>query len=600
MKSMWAIRRSTRRLNNVRRGILRRLIAVIALCALARPALAGIDIEFAGTTPVLEKNILEFLSLSRYANRDDLTEETVARLERRIPAEVRRALEPLGYYAATATYTSAHEGKNWKVKIDVEPGRAVRVSEVNIEIIGDGQNDRALAGIVERGDLHPGSRLDHGVYEGVKGELLRTASNQGYLDAKLTAHEIVVDVENRRAAITLALETGARYRFGKIEVEQPVLKEEAARRLLRMQEGDPYSVDVLLESQYILDDSQYFTNVELEPGIPDREAHIVPLTVRAQRNKRNLYAPSVGYATDTRVRGKLIWDNRYINKNGHRSQVELIASSVVQEATARYIIPVMDLALEKFEVSLGGKKEELGDVISKKVELGFGLTQALGTWQRVSFVRFSKEYNDYLNDDTVQTLPAQTFLIIPGISFTTLPPSLLERNPRRYTVSAELTGSPETLGSDATFLQLRLQAERVFDLSRLWHLRLRGQTGVTWTDNFDSVPASHRFFAGGDNSIRGFGLNELSPVVNNVRVGGRHLVMGSVEVERDLPRNFGAAIFYDAGNAFDHFSDKIEYSAGIGARYRLAGVASVGVDVAQALSQSGRSPRLHLRLTTLF
>jgi len=183
---------------------------------------------------------------------------------------------------------------------------------------------------------------------------------------------------------------------------------------------------------------------------------------------------------------------------------------------------------------------------------------------------------------------------------TPLPPSLFERAPRRYFLAAELTGSPETLGSDATFLQLRVQTERVFDLAKRLHLRLRGQAGVTWSDNFDTLPASQRFFAGGDNSVRGFGLNELSPMINGVRVGGRHLLVGSAELERDLPKNFGAAVFYDIGNAFDNFGDKLEYSAGVGARYRIAGVASVGVDVAQALSQSGRTPRIHLRLTTLF
>jgi translocation and assembly module TamA len=593
---MWAIHRSIRRPNNVRStGLLSRTVLVVALSVLARQACAGIEIEIGGVAPVLENNIREFLSLSRYAKRDDLTEETVARLQRRIPGEVQRALEPLGYYAAAATFSSTFDGKNWKVHIEVDPGRAVRVAESSIKILGEGQNDRALAAIVERDDLHPGSRLDHGVYESVKAELLRVASNEGYLDAKLTEHEIVVDVENRRATITLAVETGARYHFGKIDMQQPVLKDSFARRLLRMHEGDPYSLDLLLESQYMLDDSQYFTNVELDPGLPDPETHDVPLTVRAQKNKRNLYAPSIGYGTDTRFRGKLVWDNRYLNQSGHRSQVELIASSVGQEATAKYIIPVMDIALEKFEASVSVKREELGDVLSRRGEIAFGLTQALGSWQRVSFLRFSDEINE--GDPS---LPERTFLIIPGMSYSTLPPSLLVRNPRRYSLFAELTGSPKTLRSDATFLQLHVQTERVFDLSRLWHLRVRGEMGVTWSDDFDTVPASHRFFAGGDNSIRGFGLNELSPVVNNQRVGGQYLVMGSVEFERDLPKSFAAVVFSDVGNAFDHFTDPLEYSVGIGGRFRIAGVASIGVDVAQALSRSDWSPHLHLRLTTLF
>ncbi len=579
------------------RGVatVRQTFVFFALLAIAYPTYAGINIEIAGVTPVLEKNIREFLSLTRYAGRDDLTAEIVARLEQRIPAEVRHALEPLGYYSATAKYTAAQGGQQWNIHIDVDPGRAVRISSTTIDIVGEGKADRALTTIVERGDLHPGGRLDHGVYESVKGELLRVASNSGYLDAKLTKHDVVVDTENRRATIAIALQTGVRYRFGKIDIEQPVLKETTARRLLRMREGDPYSLDALLESQYVLDDSQYFTDVELEPGVPNRETHEVPLAVRAKKNKRNLYAPSVGYGTDTRARGKLVWDNRYVNDRGHRSQVELIASSVGQEANAKYIIPVRDVALEKFEIGLSGKKQKLGDVLSRSTGLSFGFTQALGTWQRVAFLQLSNE-----TDEGDPSLPARTFLIIPGISLSTLPPSLLETKPRRYSVIAELSGSPSTLGSDATFLRLHVQSERVFDLARLWHLRLRGEIGAIWTDNFSTVPVSHRFFAGGDNSVRGFGLNELSPIVNNIRVGGQDLLMGSVEVERDLPANFGAAVFYDIGNAFNKFGDRLEYSVGVGIRYRIAGVASLGVDVAQALSLPGRSPRLHLRLTTIF
>ena len=120
------------------------------------------------------------------------------------------------------------------------------------------------------------------------------------------------------------------------------------------------------------------------------------------------------------------------------------------------------------------------------------------------------------------------------------------------------------------------------------------------------MPASYRFFAGGDNSVRGFGLNELSPVnAEGARVGGQYLLFGSVEVERDLPKifgvdNLGVAAFFDSGNAFDSFSDfKIEYSVGVGLRYRLVGVASIGVDIAQALSRSDASPRFHLSLNTL-
>lgn len=579
-----------------------------ALLSFAPLARAGIAIEISGVEPQLEKNVRAFLSMTRYETRDDVSEEVMSRLQRRIPTEVRTALEPLGFYSATATYSAAQQSNakhivQWKVQIAIDPGRAVRLSEVIVQVHGPGAMDQTLQGIIAREDLHPGARLDHGVYESVKAELLRMAINQGYLDAKLIHNELLVDPNERRATVDLQLETGEQYRFGSIAIQQPVIKDWAARRLLRMQTGDAYSLDRLLETQYVFDDSQYFRGVEIEPGEPDRETHTVPLIIRADKNRRNRYAISGGYGTDTRLRGKLTWDNRFVNDNGHRLQVELLGSAISQEATTKYVIPVMDIALEKLEFSLSGKKEELGDSISRRAEFSAGLTQALGSWQRVLFVRLSRETNEVSADTPITeetSVPEKTFLIIPGISFATLPPSLLDRAPRRYSLYTELTGSPQTLGSDATFLQLRLQGERVFDLKPRWHLRLRGQAGITWSTDFDTLPVSHRFFAGGDNSVRGYGLNEISPTVGNARVGGRYLAVGSVEVERDLPKNFGVAVFADAGNAFDNLDDPFKYSTGIGGRYRLGGVASIGIDVAQSLSESGRSPHWHLRLTTLF
>ena len=86
-------------------------------------------------------------------------------------------------------------------------------------------------------------------------------------------------------------------------------------------------------------------------------------------------------------------------------------------------------------------------------------------------------------------------------------------------------------------------------------------------------------------------------VIEMKAVGGRHLAVGSVEFVRDLPWwNLAAATFFDFGNAFDHFGDRVEYAPGVGVRYRLP-VVSLGLDVAKPLSRSG-NPRLHLNIST--
>ena len=561
---------------------------------------AKIEIEIPEVTPDVANNVRAFLSLSRYADRTDITPEVMGRLQRRIVAETRRALEPLGYYEPQVTYDTVNTEQDWKVTVHVIPGRPVRLSEVTINVTGPGEHERALQEIIDSRALKPGLRLNHGMYEGVKGALLRAAKNEGYLDAKLTRNDLVIDRQARRATAAIEVTTGERYRYGAITTHQDVITDDAMRRLLRMREGDPYTLDSLLRTQYVLDDSQYFKGVDIDSGDPDRDVLAVPVTIRAEANRRHRCGASIGYATDTRARGKFTWEDRRVNQSGHRAKVDLIGSSVLSEISGRYAIPVMDVALEKLEFSTSASREELGDTLSRRAEIGAGLTQVLGRWQRVMFVTFSEEETTLPATATEPVTRNSAFLIIPGISFSTLPSYVIGGKPRPYNIYAELRGSPSTFGSDSSFLQFRTQMERIYRFSERWSFRGRVELGASWVDDFSELPASQRFFAGGDRSVRGFGLNELSPTDSEGnQIGGRHLLTGTVEVERSLPKNFGVAAFFDFGNAFDHFTDPLEYSAGLGVRWHVA-VASLGVDVAQALSESGHNPRLHIYISTLF
>ncbi|MGD9841322.1 MAG: autotransporter assembly complex family protein [Steroidobacteraceae bacterium] len=579
---------------------LRYLFALVSLCVSAW-AHAGVEIklDIEGGTAQMENNVLAFLSLSRYTERSDLQAEIMERLTARIPVEAGKALEPLGYYDPTVTYktqlTNADKN-NWQVQVNIVPGRAVRLSEVNVSIEGEGKSDARLVAELNKNTLRPGQRLDHGVYDAFKSRLLIAATSSGYLEAKWLQTDLLIDKAERRAYVTLQLNTGPRYYFGEISIEQDVIDADKMQRLLRMQTGDPYNLDLLLQTQYVLDDTRFFSPAEVSSGTPDPVMHTVPIKITAKANRKNSYAISAGYGTDTQARGTLAWDRRLVNRAGHSAKLELTGSAIGHEESFRYIVPVRDLALEKLEFTLSNTKEELADVTSFRKEFTPSFTQVLGSWQRVVFVKFSSEKSVYPDSED------KSFLIIPGISYSTMPNYILGQKQRRYALFAELTGSPSSLGSGASFVQLVLQGERVFDLSDTWHLRLRGTVGASWlpSADFNELPASVRFFAGGDNSVRGFGLNELSPLdENGNRVGARNLLVGTTEIERDLPKNLRLAVFYDIGNAIDNFGDALEDSAGIGLRWHIS-VASLGLDVAQPLSEKGKTPRLHLHLSTLF
>ena len=111
----------------------------------------------------------------------------------------------------------------------------------------------------------------------------------------------------------------------------------------------------LLRTQFALDDSQYFSTVEVLPEERDREKHTVPISISAEPNRRHRYSVRRGYGTDTQVRGTVAWEDRRVNPRGHRFRTEAQApSALTQSLDARYIVPIGDPATEKFTLQLTG------------------------------------------------------------------------------------------------------------------------------------------------------------------------------------------------------------------------------------------------------
>ena len=186
------------------------------------------------------------------------------------------------------------------------------------------------------------------------------------------------------------------------------------------------------------------------------------------------------------------------------------------------------------------------------------------------------------------------------MTFARLPPDFLGTNALPTGFRAEVLASTSQLGSDTNFTRIDVRDDRRFKLNEDWQIYVRAEIGTSVVGDFEELPAQYRFFAGGDQSVRGYGYEELSPVdADGNKIGGRHLLTATFELQRKLPKNLVGAVFVDAGNAFDKFGDPLEYSAGIGVRYRLPFL-SVGVDVAQSISDTSRSPRFHINFTPEF
>ena len=588
------------RILRVRAGA--RLLILACLGAMGQPAAAAIHIEVTGIDGTLRRNVLALLSLERYKDRDRIEPDAVARLYRRVNDEVRDALKPYGYYAPTVqpTLTPEDNNRDWRVKINIKLGEPVLLENISVIIRGAGASDPVFAKVAAAPTLVKGKRLEHAAYEKVKADLQSAAATYGYLDARLLRSELQVDPQARRASVFLELETGERYYFGATTLEQNAIRESQLRRYLRYREGEAYDAGKLLRTQFALDDSRFFSSVEVAPGERDSAAHAVPINISAKA-AHNTYSFGAGYGTDTGARGTISWLNPRINDRGHRLRVQWQASQRTQNVNARYDIPIGDPVLEKFSLQVLDQSEQVsGSVDTRERSVRPSITQSLGRWQRVVSANFAHtETSDAVNGRLVDDL------IVPGIIYASVPEGYLGEDLFSRTLYAELIGSHSALGSNSNFLRLDLRTERVLNITARWHLLLRAEAGASAVGDFQDLPGTFRFYAGGDRSVRGFAYNELSPVEtaadgSQVRLGGRHLLTGTVELERDLPRSLGLAAFTDFGNAFNRFGDPLAVSVGIGFRWRLP-VVTVGVDIAQAVRAPGfdprPGPRLHLNIS---
>jgi outer membrane protein insertion porin family len=94
-------------------------------------------------------------------------------------------------------------------------------------------------------------------------------------------------------------------------------------------------------------------------------------------------------------------------------------------------------------------------------------------------------------------------------------------------------------------------------------------------DVVKDLPASERFFAGGDTTVRGFALDQLgTPATidqNGFPIGGSALTIFNAELRVPVFRGLGVVGFVDAGNVFARTSDidlgQLRGAVGMGFRY---------------------------------
>ncbi len=557
-----------------------------------------IDVRVAGVNGELRNNIYNHLAIYRLRSSAKLQQISVQQLFRQSEDDIAKALAPFGYYnpqvKAKLKGKPVEKGKLplWEASFIVDPGEPVLVDSVKINLVGHGQENRALQRQVRSFALKPGAVLNQKIYEQEKKALIKTALAEGYLDAAFIRSEVRVDPKENRSWIWINLDTGNRFYFGEMSMvteSSLSLNSSLLQGYLPWKKGDPYDLAKLFALQATLYDGGFFTAVDVfgEPG--RGENGFVPVTVKARIDEKNTtYTVGLGYATDVGLRAKLKWKNRLLSSRGDKMGGLLSIAEREKNVSLSYELPQGDNPrYDHYFLAVSYQEKSWGDIRSYPFSIVAGRDYSSPAYNLGANLELLEE------DYRIGEREDSSRLLIPSanIGFVIADDLTLITNGIRF--GAEIKGASKEIFSDVDFFRWTVSGKAVFSPLSHWLVRGRVVWGMTMGSGTASLPPSLRFYAGGDNSIRGYAYKSIGPEDDAGKViGGRNLLVESVEVERMFGEYFGLAVFWDSGTVTNDTDPCFYHGAGLGLRVHMP-FGEIKLDCATALSDSDYPLRIH-------
>lgn len=584
-----------------------KLLVLSMLCvfftnlALANNLTVTLDGEL---TKAVKKNIFSYLGtlpqtdLERSAFIYSAKENTV------------KALNSLGYYQADIGVVVEEEP--WNLKLIIQLNEPTLLDKININITGAAQYDPAFIALLNNIDIHQGDKLHHGKYETIKSDLLSLALQRGYFDGNLIDSNITIKQGFHNANININYESGPRYRFGEVTFSDFDLKPQLLSGMIPFKKGDYYNTYDFHKLQQQLQSTQYFSNVQVLPAITQESSvndFTMPINVTLSPAKSHQFDFGVGYATDTKFRLSVGWRTPLINQYGHFQETKIEYSQINPTGNFIYSIPLGHPTEDLLQFKVTVETDEYPDLTSKVYSAQIGRVLSKEDWNRQIYTRVHQEAWVYNLDEVAPNIDWSTKdnvqYIIPGIlwSRTIRGGSALDPS-SGFRQVYNIEGAHLKAGSDNSFFRIHGRWNYITTLKPKHRLVTRAELGAIYIDRDAELAPSLRFYAGGDQSIRGFAYQSIGSTIpassdpentEEIVVGGTRLMVASVEYQYYLTNKWRMAFFSDGGSVANKGEFNPVYSFGSGIHY-LTPVGAVKFDYAYGFDGDKKTKRIHISL----
>ena len=579
----------------------------------ASAAQAGMPLRLEILAPApLDAFLLRHAELQRYSELADLGRAELERLLLTAPADLRQLLATQGYFSPRVDVRLVENaGVPRTVRITVDPGPLAHVAGWRIVLNGPAQDDPVAAD--QRAALLAGWTLGEGRvftqqdWDGAKQAALRQLTRHRYPQARITHSLADIDPERHEVLLRLELDSGPPYRFGELRIEGSDRYEPATiERLLRLAgvvRGEDFDEGLLQSAQQRLLEQGDYESVFVRIDT-DADPGAAPVEVSVREARQQKLVLGVGASTD----------------NGARLSVEHLhhrvpgldwrATSKLQlERDTRTLGAALDSPVDPqgWHWNLGAQlqRQDDGSSTTTSEQLKAGRAQGARRLERQFYLQYDRAQ---VHDRALAVQADAASSVSAHYGWTRRDFDDLANPTRGQGLALELGAGLTLSQTPQPYLssRLRWQAYRpafeASDRPSRWSLRLEG--GAVWSPDDGAVPATQRFLAGGEGSVRGYGLRDIGVPRSDGSVDpGRLLAIASVEWQRPLwldgrRSDWETALFLDAGAVADRSQDlSPKVGVGAGLRYRSP-VGPLQLDLAYGLER--RAFRLHMSVGFLF
>ena len=554
----------------------------------------------------LMTRILEALRTGERLSPDDAEDDEAAL--RRLRQQATDVLATEGYFTPHLA-VAADPQKQARYRIAVEAGPRTSVERVDLVLQGAIEtNPERLAELRQSWELSAGRPFRDKDWSNAKSRLLARVVERDFPAARMVESHAQVDPRSASAVLGVTIDSGPQFSFGPLRITGLRRYDQAlVQRFNEIQIGEPYSASRLQDLQRRLQACGYFSSVVADIDLDPDTAQRAPIQIQLTEAKTQSVALGLGYSSNVGPRAEANYRQALIFGAPYTWQ-----SGVGFDTTRS--VGYTDLY---FPPHPNGSVDSLG-LLAEHTDINEVQTRrwAAGVARSLKRQVGATDYDTRVDLNFQHELRTVTGAILPASTIDVVSSTVTWSRRRVDQVTDPTRGDLLTLSgtaglhtallsnlANATLWRGYVRYVRYIPLSSAYQWIVRGEAGYLVADTLDQVPSEFLFRAGGVGSIRGFSYLSLGQQVGSATLGSRSLVTASNELVRWFGPRWGAAAFYDTGNAGNPVQlAHLARGYGLGARWRTP-AGPLALDVAygdRTIDGQGGRWRVHFSVAIAF